>query len=229
MDYEGNYFPDEEELTKGQKLRKRIIRYTLYGLVAIVYIVAFWVIFSNCEADIYEEYIFSDRANALYDQSPEDFEIYELFPTKFMNFDGSVQIAGVAYAHTANELELGIKYNKNLLTNDANELPEFTLTDTNGNIYKVCNTVTEEKGRYRYLRIAFEGVTLDLDCNTYINSEASVAADGEGQMYETFSYKLHIAYPEGADIKTDTEDKEKGTDELVIFNNVTPIQLTKLK
>ena len=77
--------------------------------------------------------------------------------------------------------------------------------------------------------MSFEGVKLDLDANVYINSEASTGAEGEGEMFETFNYKLVITYPEGSDIKIDTEDEDKYSDEIVIFNNNTPIQLTKYK
>ena len=231
MDYEGNFFPDEEEkeLPRRKKIRKRIIRYSLYGLVIFVYLVAFWVIFTNCEPDTYKDYVFSPAAVKLYEEDPEGFMVYEIFPTVFMNFDGSVQVSGVAYASNAKELELGIKYNKNLLVNEKGELPEFSIVDTDGKVYRVCNKIEDDKGRYHYLRLSFADVNLDLDSNVYINSEASTAVDGEGEMYETFSYKLIITYPDGADIKIDTEDEDKDSDELVIFNGAMPIQLTKYK
>ncbi|MBQ3082285.1 MAG: hypothetical protein IJC49_07510 [Clostridia bacterium] len=231
MDYEGNYFPDEEEkeLPRSKKIRKRIIRYILYGLVLFVYLVAFWVIFTNCEPSTYEEYVFSPEAREIYEKNPEEFMVYEIFPPVFMNFDGSVQLSGVAYAENAKELEIGIKYNKNLITNENGDKPLFSLVDTDGNVYEVCNTVEDDKGRYHYYRLSFKGANLDLDGNVYINSEASTAAEGEGEMFETFSYKLVITYPEGSDIKLDEEDEDKHKDEIVIFNSATPIQLTKYK
>lgn len=231
MDYEGKYFPDEDEedISPAKKRRKKIVKYIFYGIVAFVYIVAFWVILSNCESDIYEKYVFSPKARQLYNESPEDFVVYELFPTTFMNFDGSVQISGVAYASTANELEIGIKYNKKLLATDNGSALQFSLVDSNGTVYNVCNTKKDEKGRYCYLRLSFENVNLDLESNKYINSEAKVTAEGEGEMFETFNYKLVITYPEGADIKIDVEDEDKGKDELVIFDGATPIQITKYK
>lgn len=231
MDYEGNYFPDEEEeeLPRAKKIRKKVIRYCFYSLIIAVYVIAFAVIFANCEHKIYEEYIFSEKANELYKASPKEFAVYEMFPRVFMNYDGSVQISGVAYAETANELELGIKYNKNLLINEKGEGPEFSLVDSDGKVYKICNTEKASKGRYNYLRLCFEDVELDLDSNVYINSEASTATDGEGEMFETFNYKLIIKYPENADIKTDAEDEEKGADELIIFDGVTAIQPVDFK
>ncbi len=226
MDYEGNYFPDEEEkeLPRSKRIRKKIVRYGFYSLIAFVYLVAFWFIFTNCDSDIYEQYIFSPAARELYEKDPDNFAVYEIFPPAWMNYDGSVQVSGAAYAEPAGELEFCIKYNKNLLTNPEGELPQFSLVDTYGKVYTLCNTVEDNQGRYRFLRVSFSGVELDLDANVYINREASTAVEGEGEMFELFSYKLLIHYPENADIKIDPEDEDKEKDELIIYNSNVPIQ-----
>jgi len=229
MDYEGNLFPDEEEeeLPRSKRIRKKAVRYFFYSIIILVYLVAFWFIFTNCDSDIYEEYDFSPSARELYEKDPDNFKVYEIFPPSWMNYDGSVQIAGTAYAEAAGELEFCIKYNKNLLTNDKGETPEFSLVDTYGKVYKLCNTIEDNEGRYRFLRVSFSGVKLDLQDNVYINNEASTAVEGEGEMYETFSYKLLIHYPENADIKTDVDDEDISNDEIIIYNSNVPIQLGK--
>lgn len=213
MDYEGNYFPDEEEeISKPKKVTKKVLRYSLLALVAAVYIVVFAVILNNCEPDMYESFVFSPEANKLYAESPTDFEVYELFPTTFMSYDGSVQISGVGYASTAYELEIGIKYNKRL---EGDGLPRFVLTDTDGNVYDFVTTAADSQGRYNYVRLCFKNVALPLDENVYIDPELSAAVEGEGEMYETFSYTLQIY----------TTDDENDTPEaILIFNNVTPIK-----
>lgn len=218
MDYEGNYFPEEDNSPKKVKIAKKTLRYILYGLVALVYLIAFTVIINNRELSMYKEYVFSPAASALYSADPDGFEVYELFPTTFMNYDGSVQIAGVGYAATANELELGIKYNQKLNNDETGYTPRFVLKDTNGSTYEICNVVNGKKGRYYYLRVCFAGVELPLEENAYINSDVSAAVEGEGEMYETFKYVLEI-YTEGND----------EPEEILVFNNVTPIQLTKFK
>ena len=226
MDYEGNYFPDEEEkeLPRSKRIRKKIVKYTFYSFIIFVYLVAFWFIFTNCDADIFEQYVFSPSAREMYEKDPDSFKVYEIFPPTWMNFDGSVQISGTAYAEKAEELEFCVKFNKNLLVNEKGEKPEFSLVDTDGNVYKLCNTIEDNEGRYRFLRLSFSGVKLDLDANVYLNREASTAVEGEGEMFETFSYKLLIHYPENADIKTDVNDEDKDNDELVIYNSNIPIQ-----
>lgn len=218
MDYEGNYFPEEDNSSKATKTTKKVFRYALYGLVTVVYIIVFAVILNNCEPNMYKEYVFSPAANKLYSANPDGFEVYEVFPTTFMNYDGSVQIAGVAYAATANELELGIKYNKRLDNEETGYKPRFVLTDTNGNVYEICHTESVGKGRYCYMRASFAGVELPLNENVYINSEVSTTVEGEGEMFETFKYTLEIY----------TEGNEK-PDTILIFNNVTPIQLINFK
>lgn len=213
MDYEGNYFPDDdEEVSKSKKITKKVLRYSLLGLVAVVYIVVFAVLLNNCEPDMYESYVFSPEANSLYSEDPDGFAVYEVFPTTFMNYDGSVQISGVAYAHSANELELGIKYNSRLKSDG---LPRFVLTDTNGNVYESVVTASDTQGRYEYLRLSFKGVDLPLDENVYIDPELSAAVEGEGEMYETFSFTLQIYT---------THDEGETPEAIIIFNNVTPIK-----
>ncbi len=234
MDYEGNYFPEDEEENTSKKGRviKKILRYALYSLVAIVYIAVFAVILNNCEPKMYEKYVFSPAANELYNADPDGFEFYEMFPTKFMNYDGSVQIAGVGYAKTAGELEIGIKYNKRLENKETGFKPSFVLTDTNGNSYEICNVVTDSQGRYNYVRISFKGVELPIEDNVYINPEVSEEVEGEGEMFETFKYKLKI-YKEdtdknAADIDNGDDPKgSKGAETITIFNNITPIQRVK--
>ncbi len=218
MDYEGNYFPDDEDISPKKAKRKKIIRRCVYVLLAAVYAVVFAVILSNCEPGMYKKPVFSDAANELYKSDPEGFEVYEVYPMTFMNYDGSVQVAGVAYAKTAGELELGIKYNSKLDNEETGFKVRFELTDTNGVIYETANVESADKGRYKYLRISFSGVDLPLDGNVYINGEASAATDGEGQMYKTYEYTLKI-YKEGV------EEPE----EIAVFNNVTPIKLTSFR
>lgn len=212
MDYEGKYFPDEEEETsKPRRVTKKVLRYSLLGLVAAVYIVVFAVLLNNCEPDMYESFVFTPEANRLYSESPADFEVYELFPTTFMTYDGGVQISGVGYAHTAHELEIGIKYNKRL---EAEGLPRFVLTDTDGNVYASVETAKDKQGRYNYVRLCFKNVDLPLEENVYINPEVSATVEGEGEMYETFGYTLQIY------TSSDGETPEA----ITIFNNVIPIK-----
>lgn len=218
MDYEGKYFPneDEEEISKGKKLRKKIIRYFFYGIVALVYVVTFSILFTNCEPDLYKTVMFSEEANKLYEKAPEDFVVYRLFPQVFMNYDGSVQIDTVVYTPTAKELELGVKYNKKLDNNSGK--PKFSIVDTNGNIYDIVSTVSEIKGRYVYSRIAFGNIKLNLEDNVYINPDNKSKTDGEGEAFDTLKFSFKIEYADG------------GEPELLdLFNSKTAVEITQFK
>ena len=146
MDYEGKYFPDEdeEELSRGKKIRKKVYKYIFYGVVAIVYVITMMVLFSNCEPDLYKDVTFSSDAQKLYQDAPGEFEVYRVFPKIFMNYDGSVQIDTVAYTPTANEMEFGVKFNKKLIIGD--KKPTFTIVDTNVHPTDLWGPFRKEQG-----------------------------------------------------------------------------------
>lgn len=251
MDYEGNYFPDEEDerSSKAARRTKKALHCFFYAAVAIVYIVVLAVLLNNCEPDIYKDYAFSPDANKLYEADPEGFEVYKLFPPVFMSYDGAVQIAAPAYSPTASELELGIKYNSSLKSEEDGAPPRFELKDTDGRVYPVCNSKSGKKGRYCYLRLSFSGVRLRLDENPCINPEASAAAEGEGEMYETFSLFLEIHRPNGDGYNGGghNDDGHKGSghkgggrndsghkggedpERITVYNNATPIGPAKFR
>ncbi len=218
MDYEGKYFPDEDdiELSKGKKLRKKIVKYSFYGIVAVVYIVSMIVLFSNCEPDMYKEVTFSKEAIMIYDKAPDKFEVYRIFPKEFMNYDGSVQLDTVAYTPTANEMEFGVKFNKKLINGE--KKPSFTLVDTNGNTYTAIVTKEDRSGRYIYYRISFTNVKLNLEDNVYINPNNTPKAEGEGEAFDTLKYSFRIEYTDG-----------KAPEELNVFNSNTAIEPMEFK
>ena len=218
MDYEGKYFPDddEEDISKGKKIRKKITKYSFYGIILLVYVVTFSILFSNCEPDLFKTVMFSDEANSIYTNAPEEFVVYRVFPQVFMNYDGSVQIDTVVYSPTAKEIELGVKCNKKLSANG--QKPTFTIVDTNGNVYKIVNIVSETKGRYEYSRISFGGIKLNLEDNVYINPDNASKAEGEGEAYDTLKFSFKIEYADG-----------KETELLDLFNSKTAIELTEFK
>ncbi len=235
MDYEGNYFPDDEQIPARKRKFKKIRRWILYSIIIIVYLISFAVLFTNCEPDMYESYVFSDAAQDIYKQTPEDFKVYEIFPQSWMTYDGGVQVKGVAFTSNTNEMELGIKFNKRYVDENG-EQPIFELHYIYGELNKtfnVVNTIEEKKGRYYYKRLSFAIDPLPLEENPYTNPELKKdeesAIEGEEEMTETFKYVLVIRYPEKTEPHYNDEELDEQVRNITIYDNKTAIQLTQYK
>ncbi len=238
MDYEGKYFPeeDDEEISKGKRRFKKIRRWIFYSIIITVYVVAFTVLLANCEPDMYEKYVFSKTARDMYEKSPEDFEVYEIFPQSWMTYDGGVQIKGIAYTPNTNEMEIGIKYNKKYIDDNGVE-PIFELHYVYGEKdikYDIVNTTEDKKGRYCYRRISYSIDPLILEDNPYINPESrddedSDVVDSEiaDEMTETYKYVLIIKYPDSTAPNYNDKDLDEQSRSIIVYNNKTAIQLTK--
>lgn len=251
MDYEGKFFPDEPNENESKKVRitKKIFKYLFYGAVAAVYIACFAALLSGCESKLWKKVSLSDEANEVYLADKKGFELYKINPADFMNYDGSIEIAGVVYSPTVNEFELGIKFNKKLATvssdsadadvsseNEYTDFPfEYTISDNAGNTYTLSARESDSKGRYRYERLRFDGIKIDLDNNSYVNykynssiesdtSEPLVFGDNTSNFYEStdpeenFKLTLKIYNP-----VTDT------TSEFVVYTDNTVTRLTEFK
>ncbi len=236
MDYEGNYFSDEENegISERKRKAKKIRRICLYSVLVAVYLIIFALLLTNCEPDMYDEYVFSDEARAIYGTTPEAFEVYEIFPQTWMSFDGGIQVKGVAYTPNTNELELGIKYNhKKYVDKDGNK-PSFELHYVYGEqekVFEIVNTIEDKKGRYSYLRLSFAVDKLLLEENPYINGEASKDSetpDSDG-IAETYKYVLVIKYPETTAPHYNEEDKDYQSRNIPIYDKNTAIQLTNYR
>ncbi len=235
MDYEGNYFPDEEyeDISTRKRKAKKIRRIIFYSIIIIVYLILFALMFTNCEPDIYEEYVFSKEAQEIYNSNPNDFKVYEIFPATWMSFDGGIQVKGVAYTPNTNELELGIKYNKKYI--DSNGVkPTFELRYVYGaqeKVFDIVNTVENSSGRYNYLRVSFAIDKLPLDDNPYINNDIS-EMDGiisNESVVETYKYILVVKYPEETAPHYNEEEKDEQSRNIPIYDKYTAIQLTQYK
>lgn len=239
MDYEGNFFPDkdDEELSVRKRRFKTARRWIFYGIIIIVYLISFTVLFTNCEPDMYEEYVFSENARDIYKESPDSFQVYEIFPQSWMTYDGGVQVKGVAYTPNTNEMELGIKFNKKYIDEKGNE-PIFELHYIYGEqnkVLKITNTIDDKKGRYHYKRISYVVDPIPLEENPYTNpdlishdSEEEESIDTEG-MVETFKYVLVIRYPENTAPDYQDEELDYQSKNITVYNNNTAIQLVKYK
>jgi hypothetical protein len=193
MDIEGKHFPDEEdehESKTGKKIGKIVFRVLAFCSM-VVYIICFARIFSSCDSSLLEKITFSEKANQIYNNDPENFAVYKINTKDFMEYYGTIVLSDVYYAETAEEIEIGIKYNTKITSVDDSELSGsslgeyplvYTLVDGKGNKYQLSNRISVKKGSYKFERVAFSGLKIDFSRN-YLNVSEEVS--GEGTFFES--------------------------------------------
>lgn len=167
MDYQGNYFPEEQDENESKVYRniKRVFKWTMYGISFLVYGVLMFLLFINRDSDILETNYMAQLPKVEVSDT-DDIDLYRINTKIFMNELGSLQLYNVDYAPEYGMIEIGIKFNAKKLTNeDYGDCLDYVLTDSNGNSYSLINKVTDSGGRYGFSRICFEGIQLDLDSN----------------------------------------------------------------
>ncbi len=177
MDYEGNYFPEQdkreenENSSKAGKIIKGVFKYTFWGICALVWGLVFYRMFTSGDAKLLEEMYFSDDAVVIAEKLGDNFRVYSVQTTSTMNKGGTIQIYNNYYAADAKEFEIGLKYRMKHFTGEKDtQLPfEVSLYDGNGKEYSVCNTEFTTKFDYGFARIAFSGIELSFEDNHYEN------------------------------------------------------------
>lgn len=63
MDYEGKYFPDEDDgrQSKSGKIVKKIFKYLIYGISFLVYAILIYRIIATSDLDLVEQMIFTPK------------------------------------------------------------------------------------------------------------------------------------------------------------------------
>lgn len=172
-DYNDDLFEDEEEgkeSSKGFRIVKRGFKILLFGCSALVWVLIIAVVISTREAKLFSQMRFGESTVSLAEQTEDaggEFRVHELHTNVFMNIDGSLSVGNVWYCAETGELTLGIRINRKKLkyTADGTEktgTPEITLTDDAGNTFAVIRSEEKTIGRYTYLRVCFEGISLSL-------------------------------------------------------------------
>lgn len=178
MDYQGNYFPEEQDENESKIFRnvKRVFKWGMYGLSFFVYAVLIYLLFINRDSDILENNYMTELSG-MEEVDTDDIELYRINTRVFMNELGSLQLYSVDYAPEYGLIEIGVKFNANKLTNeDKGDCLDYILTDSNGNSYKMVNKVIDDGGRYGFSRLCFEGIDFDLKSNDLRYNGALISA-----------------------------------------------------
>jgi len=167
MDYQGNYFPEEqdEKASKTYRTIKGIFKWTMYGISFLLYGALFVIIFINRDSKILETNYMSSFIS-VESIDTDDIELFRINAKEFMNDDGSLQLYNVDYSDEYNFIEMGVKFNANKLTDgDNGDCLDYELIDSDGNNYELVNRITDDGGRYGFSRLCFSGIDIDLDSN----------------------------------------------------------------
>ncbi len=176
MDYQGNYFPEEQDENESKVYRnvKRIFKWSMYGISFVIYAVLMFILFVNRDSDILETNYMTELST-MTEVNSDDIELYRINTKVFMNELGSLQIFNVDYAPEYGLIEIGVKFNAKKLTNeDYGDCLEYVLSDNKGNTYKLVNKVIDSGGRYGFSRVCFEGINLDFKSNDLRYNEALI-------------------------------------------------------
>ena len=196
MDYQGNYFPEEhdENESKIYRIVKGTIKWTMYGISFLLYIIFFVVVVINRDSYILEKN-YMNELPAFENVSTDDIDLYRINTPVFMNDDGSLQLHNIDYSQEYGILEIGVKYNANKDTvtkGERGDAIEYVLTDSDGNRYPRAKHVVDSAGRYGFARICFSGIDIDLN-------ENDLRQDGDnpfgaGKLYQLTLYRKSDGY-----------------------------------
>ncbi len=233
MDYQGNYFPEDEDERSSvtYKRVKGVFKWAMYGISFVVYALLFYLIFVNRDRPLLEK----NYMHAVDGYTDVDFSAAELLrinPREFMNEDGSLQVYNVDYAPEAGLLELGVRFNANKITGgDKGDVLEYRLEDSDGNVYKAVHKVTDSGGRDWCARVCFEGLKIDLSSNDLeieklLSAQAREATKEDPRDYREYLEQLKSGYARASDRKYTlkvyfaSEDNEKQPiHEFIIYDN----------
>ena len=205
MDYQGNYFPEDEDERRSvtYKRVKGFFKWTMYGISFVVYALLFYFIFVNRDPALLEK----NYMHTCPGIDASGIDLLRLNPPQFMNDDGSLQVYNVDYAPEYGLMEMGIRFNaKKLTEGDKGDVLEYKLDDSDGNTYNAIYKYTESGGRYGFARICFEGIKLDLSSNDLeieklLAAEVKEAAENDSRSYREYMDETLRGYPRGSNVK----------------------------
>jgi len=146
-----------EEYKKKGTLPGKIVKYSMYFLILLIYVVVMVRIFISCDPKGINNFI-QTEAYIRYDgENPPNPLLF--YPDRWTNEKGTVQIEGIFYIAEVSELQLTLKFNtKKMSAPFSYELRIFP----SGDIFSEAKILRiDSNSVYTYRRLLFENVTFD--------------------------------------------------------------------
>ena len=166
MSFDDNDFDEvrDERESKVFRLIKNILKWTVCGLSALVWILVLAVVFTTRESDIFEEMMFTEATEQVA-SSKDDYRVHQIYISDYMTDKENTKMVALSasqcyYAPETGELTVGIKYNKSLVDKEG---IRYVLTDAEGKEYDAVTLSEDAIGRFGYARVCFVGLTVPLE------------------------------------------------------------------
>ena len=165
----------------------RIIRYTCYALILLLYLFFFWRMCSRGDTEIAKTYCWTDASRIAYAEAGNTITIYQIDPISGIG-EGTTKkkntfqfaISSVYLTPAIDQLQFTMRYNDSMLKRlqaeyDLDAPPEgeafvFVLADNLGNVYTEYQYIADERNVNNYRRLVFEGLSFEDDITEYFVS-----------------------------------------------------------
>ncbi len=115
MQMKNELFEEEDSLPEENKKRgfafylKKVFKYLFITMMVMAWAAVLLVIFLRRDHAIVKTPVLSAQARSVYEQDPEHFEFYRVYPAVFRSEEGACQLKNCVYAATAGEYEIGLR------------------------------------------------------------------------------------------------------------------------
>lgn len=159
----------------------KIIKWTILGISALVYLLVFVRLFSACDADVSDDIILTANEKADFDNLDIDYPLYNYQPASWTNEEGTIQIKNIYYIEPISELQLTVRYRISDFEKEGNTAPFFYRVrvvegdevlkseegvklyqeDLPGMTMGEPEIISESRFNYKYERICVSDITVD--------------------------------------------------------------------
>jgi len=151
----------------------KVLKYTVYGLILFVYLFFMVRICTMGDPKSIEEFIWNAESVSTYNSDPNNFVINVVneksMSYKYITDDGRFAVSNIHITNTG-QLQFTIRYNNSTIKSlkldyDLEKDPVgepfiYILSDSNGNIYRNYQYVSDRKLLYNYRRLIFNDIDL---------------------------------------------------------------------